>query len=406
MLTVTKDLVLPATVTGSWPRPRWFTTGMWGRPLSEAMLDVVYREQLQDALSAVLDDQERAGLDILTNGDYFHDEDFAGQSWMRYPLERWRGLDRHGVSPAQPSPHPPGTLLREVGGAWRWPRVVGKVEPDPARPLEYGKLHRLAAQRTRKPVKFGTVAPQVMHKYLEAAPGVYDDNRRQLIWDLTLAMNRELRELAAAGCRVIQLEEPIVHHVLAAPDPDPELVDFLVDVWNAGVEGLEGVELWIHTCWGNPAMQRVVAAPSYADSVEIYLERMRGDVWAIETKEADFAPLSLLAPWKGRLPKKVAIGVVSHRTLQVESADEVADGIRRALAYVEPEQLVLTSDCGFGRQGCNRLVAYYKALAIARGRNIVLRELGLEERYIPGADPALQTDLAEPAHALARADAP
>jgi 5-methyltetrahydropteroyltriglutamate--homocysteine methyltransferase len=395
MLTATKDLLLPATVTGSWPRPRWFDTGMWGRPLSRAMLDLTYREQLQDALSAVLDDQERAGLDVLTNGDYFHDEDLAGHAWMHYPLERWRGFERHGVAPAARSPHPPGALLHEVGGAWRWPRVVGKVEPDPDVPLEYAKIHRLTAQRTRKPVKFGTVAPQVLHKYLELATDVYDDDRRQLIWDLTMAMNEELRELQAAGCTVIQLEEPIVHHVLASPDPDPELVDFLVDVWNAGVEGLDDVEIWIHTCWGNPNMQRVVSTPSYADAVEIYLERMRGDVWTIETKDSGLAGVELFAPWKGKLPKKVAIGVVSHRTLQVESAEEVAADIRRALEFIDPESLVLSSDCGFGRQGCNRLIAYYKAAAIARGRNIVLGELGVDQRYIPGADPHLQTDGAE-----------
>jgi len=122
---------------------------------------------------------------------------------------------------------------------------------------------------------------------------------------------------------------------------------------------------------------------------------MRGDVWTIETKDSDLAGVELFAPWKGRLPKKVAIGVVSHRTLQVESAEEVAADIRTALQHIDPESLVLSSDCGFGRQGCNRAIAHYKAAAIARGRNVVLRELGVEERYIPAADPALQIDSAE-----------
>jgi 5-methyltetrahydropteroyltriglutamate--homocysteine methyltransferase len=364
------------------------------------MLDVAYREQLQDALSAVVHDQERAGLDILTNGDYFHDEDLAGHSWLSYPVERWEGFDSAGDARAPRSPHPPGSLLHEINTGWRWPLVVGKVAASPGRPLGYAKVHRLAQQRTRKPVKFGTVAPQCIHKYLEIDTDYYDDDRRQLIWDLTMALNQELRDLQAAGCKVIQLEEPQVH-MAAQSGADPEFLDFLVDVWNAGLEGLDEVEIWIHTCWGNPNMQRVVREPSYASSGEIYLERMRGDVWTIETKDSDFRDLDVLAPWKGRLPKKVAIGVVSHRTLQVESAEEVADGIRRALEYVDPENLVLSSDCGFGRQGCNRAIAHHKAVAIAEGRNVVLRELGVEERYVPAADPSLQIDL--PAELLAPA---
>src|SRR3954469_13965561 len=93
MFTATKDLMLPATVTGSWPRPRWYDQGLWGRPLDTAMLDVRFREQFLDAHTAVIADQTRAGLDILTNGDYQLDEDFAGRSWHHYPLQRWKGLE-------------------------------------------------------------------------------------------------------------------------------------------------------------------------------------------------------------------------------------------------------------------------------------------------------------------------
>ena len=93
MFTATKDLMLPATVTGSWPRPRWYDGGLWGRPLDTALLDVRFREQFLDAHATVIADQTRAGLDILTNGDYHLDEDFAGRSWHHYPLQRWKGLE-------------------------------------------------------------------------------------------------------------------------------------------------------------------------------------------------------------------------------------------------------------------------------------------------------------------------
>ena len=95
------------------------------------------------------------------------------------------------------------------------------------------------------------------------------------------------------------------------------------------------------------------------------------------------------------LPKKICIGAVSHRTLQADRAEDVAGEIRRALKYIPPEQLIVSSDCGFGRQGCNREIAFYKATAIAQGCNIVRAELGLPTTYIPAADPQLQTDVVQ-----------
>ncbi len=103
--------------------------------------------------------------------------------------------------------------------------------------------------------------------------------------------------------------------------------------------------------------------------------------------------IELFGRYKGKLPKKVCIGAVSHRTLQADRAEDVAAGIRRALKFVPADQLVVSSDCGFGRQGCNREIAFYKATAIAQGCNIVRKELGVETTYVPAADPALQIDI-------------
>jgi 5-methyltetrahydropteroyltriglutamate--homocysteine methyltransferase len=132
---------------------------------------------------------------------------------------------------------------------------------------------------------------------------------------------------------------------------------------------------------------------SYAASIELYLEHCKGDVWTIETKDRDFRDIELFEPFKHELKKKIAIGGVSHRTLQADRPEDVAGEIRKALKYIPPERLIVSSDCGFGRQGCNREIAFWKASAIAQGCNIVRRELGLETTYIPAADPALQTDI-------------
>ena len=96
---------------------------------------------------------------------------------------------------------------------------------------------------------------------------------------------------------------------------------------------------------------------------------------------------------KGRLPKKVCVGAVSHRNLQVDRPEDIAQRINTALEHIAPEQLIVSSDCGFGRAGCNRDIAFFKSTAIAQGTNLVRKELGLETTYIPAANPALQTDI-------------
>lgn len=393
MFTLTADRVLPCTVTGSWPRPRWMDDSLWGRPLDTALLDLRFREKFTDALAVLISDQERAGLDFLTHGDLHCDEDFAGRSWHHYPLQRWGGFEGDHLQSWQTrSPwlkYPPGTLLNEIYTGWRWPRVVDKIE---YRPLDYPKLWRLAQARTRKPVRFGTCCTQVMGLFLDIHTPRYKD-KRELLWDMAAAMNRELLALQAAGCRSIQVEEPCLHFMANTYGKDHEEVRFYLDCYNREVQGLDRTEVWIHTCWGNPNMQRVIEDDSYAASLDMYMSEARGDVWTIETKDRDLRDVELLAPYMLRAGKKVCIGVVSHRRLQVERPEEVAATIRRALQYVPAERLVISTDCGFGRQGCNREIAFFKSVAIAQGTNLVRRELGLPVAEVPAADPALQTDL-------------
>ena len=101
----------------------------------------------------------------------------------------------------------------------------------------------------------------------------------------------------------------------------------------------------------------------------------------------------MLGPLKHDLKKKICIGAVSHRSLQADRPEDVAAEVRRALQYVPPDRLIVSSDCGFGRQGCNREIAFYKASAIAQGCNIVRRELGLPATDVRAADPMLQIDI-------------
>jgi 5-methyltetrahydropteroyltriglutamate--homocysteine methyltransferase len=140
-------------------------------------------------------------------------------------------------------------------------------------------------------------------------------------------------------------------------------------------------------------MQRVIENDSYAASLEMYLNEARGDVWTIETKDREMREIELLAPHMKNAGKKICIGAVSHRRLQVESPNDVADTIRLALKHVPVERLIVSTDCGFGRQGCNREIAFFKTTSIAQGTNIVRGELGLPSSEVRAALPALQTDI-------------
>ena len=95
------------------------------------------------------------------------------------------------------------------------PPVVGRVEPGA--PLEFDKLWRIAQARSDRPVKFGTVSTQLAREHAGAAtPTSTHANKRELMWDMATAMNGELRRLADAGCKVIQIEEPLMHFVAGA----------------------------------------------------------------------------------------------------------------------------------------------------------------------------------------------
>jgi 5-methyltetrahydropteroyltriglutamate--homocysteine methyltransferase len=221
------------------------------------------------------------------------------------------------------------------------------------------------------------------------ATGVHDlhfKNRRDLIMALSKTMNEELNELADAGCPVIQVEEPAIHGMVGVDDKEVT-GDFLVEAFNQEVAGLRAkAEVWCHTCWGNPAAQRTETKRRFYTQALPFFDKLDVDVITFEAADNGGDEIESFAKGIGK-DKKIAIGVISHRTLQVERPEEVAALIRRALKSMPPERLIVSTDCGFGRQGMSRLHAFYKTVSLVRGTNIVRRELGLPEADILAADP-------------------
>jgi len=384
MFKASANVVLPTSIIGSLPRPAWYTAVLGGKSFLEAMVNSRYREQYEDAVSVHLRAQETAGLDICTDGDAHYDEEVGGMSWQSYAPLHMAGFDKD----PQPATYkvgavafPRGHILHDYLEAKVAPKVVGPLGPGN---LQYTAMWKTAQRLTRKPVKFGTILPELL------AAGVVDEYYKDPI-ELTMAMsnalNKELNELADSGCPVIQMEEPQIHMVPARGPTFGKLgVKELVNVFNNTVKGLRGkTEVWCHTCWGNPAQQRIFRdIQSYQPTLDA-LNQVDADALTFETCSSGTGDLAAI----GRIvtDKKVVIGVIDHRTLQIERPDQVAEIIRETLKYLPPERVVISSDCGMGREGMSRRHAQYKMVAMVLGTNLVKKELGLPEAVCLAADP-------------------
>ena len=379
MLNATRDLVLPTTITGSYPRPHWFTEELRGRGFKDALGDSRFREQYLDAVACLVREQEMAGLDFVTDGDSRFDLTVGGKSWFYYVIERLGGItgaqDRStggGWKSLRP-----GHILYEVMEAYQ-PAVVGAKLAGGA--LQYAALFKTAQRLANRPVKFGAITAQSLAKMLVDR---HYGSDRDVILALADIFNAELKEVAAAGCRVIQVEEP-QHHIAGALGASDKDLEFYTESVNREIAGVN-TEIWLHTCWGNPNQQPLHwERPSYERSLP-YLLATNADVLTLECASTGGRDLPLLG--RHRTDKKIAIGVVNHSTAAVEPPEVVANLIRKALEYVPPERLILSTDCGFGREGLARRIAFYKSVAINLGANIVRRELKLPEVEIPAADP-------------------
>ena len=381
MLNASKDKKLVTAMVGSFPRPSWFTESLRGRPFKVALGDSLYREQYLDTVACYLNEQERAGLDILTDGDARFDLEVGGRSWFFYAIERLNGIagfrdTSHFLEYADIKP---GHILYEVQEAYHSPAVISKITRGP---LHYAAVWKTAQKMTDKPVKFGAISATCLPLMLW---NEYYANDQDMLMDLAAALNEELKEVAAAGCPVIQVEEPPHHFACCATPPatDKDL-EFYTKAFNREVEGVH-TEIWAHTCWGNPNQQSFYwERPSYEHSLP-YLLQLNADVLTLECASNQGRDLPLLKQRK--TDKKIAIGVINHTMTTVEPPHLIANLIRKALEYVPPERLIITADCGFGREGLSRRIAFYKCVALEQGTNIVRKELGLPEAYIRAADP-------------------
>ncbi len=340
--------LLPTTLVGSYPQPDWLIDR---QRLSAVVVPRVrfrdlwrvppeFLEQAQDdATLLAIRDQERAGIDILTDGEMRRES---------YSNRFATALD--GVDIDNPGQAP----TRTPGRTQPVPRIVGPVKRREA--VEVRDTRFLRAN-TERPIKITVPGPFTMS--MQTQDDYYKDEVA-LAMDYAAAVNEEIKDLFAAGADVVQIDEP---YMQARPD---KAAAFGVKALNRALEGVKGTTA-VHLCFGYAAF--VKSRPEgYSFLPE--LEHSTAAQISIETAQSQL-DCAVLA----KLPsKQIVLGVIDLADMDIESPETVAARIRRALPHVPAEKLIIAPDCGM--KYLPRDVAFGKLEAMVEGTRIVRRELG------------------------------
>ena len=338
--------LLPTCLVGSYPQPDWLidraALGKQTPPRVRARElwrpDPERLEQAQDdATLLAIGDQERAGLDIITDGE------MRRESYSNRFATALDGIDLDN----------PGTTTSRGGLPIPVPRVVGKIRRRHA--VEARDVQFLRAN-TARPIKITVPGPFTMSQ--QAQDDFYRDEGEMAL-DYANAVNAEIKDLFAAGADIVQIDEPWMQ---ARPEKARR---FGLKALNRALDGVQGTTA-VHLCFGyaNTVKQK---ANAYDFLVE--LEATPADQISIETAQPklDCAVLK-------KLSKTIVLGVIDLADMNVETPETVAARIRRALPYAPAERIVVAPDCGM--KYLPREVAFGKMRALVDGARIVRGELG------------------------------
>jgi len=333
--------LLPTTVVGSYPQPDWLVDRlMLSKGVARVRLDLwrvaePWLEQAQDdATLLAIRDMERAGIDIITDGE----------------IRRESYSNRFATSLEGISIERPGEVMSKAGLPTAVPRVVGPIRRTHAvetRDMEF--LRRNTDRRTKitLPGPF-TMSRQVVNDYYK------DDD--EMVMDYAAAVNAEVRDLEKAGADVIQLDEPWLRQ-------DPQAARRIaVKAIDRALEGVK-VETVVHLCFGYAAVVKGEKPVGYSFLGE--LSDCKANQISIEAAQ----PKLDLGVLKDLSSKKIMLGVIDLADPAAETAAVVADRIRAALKHLPPERLVPAPDCGM--KYLPRELAFAKLKALAQGAAIV-----------------------------------
>jgi 5-methyltetrahydropteroyltriglutamate--homocysteine methyltransferase len=340
------DKLLPTTLVGSYVQPEWLVdrSNLKGRlpPRVRARemwrIDTEFLEDAQnDATLLAIRDMERAGIDILTDGEV------RRESYSNRVATALGGIDIDN----------PGTAIDRTGHPNPVPRIAGKITRE--RPIEVDDVKFLRANTDRQ-IKITLPGPFTM---TQQAQNDHYDSDEAAAMDYAAAVNEEVRDLFAAGADVVQLDEP---YMQARPDIAKQ---YAIKAINRALDGIEG-ETAVHLCFG------------YAHVVH---ERPEGYSFLPELEDSLAKQISIETAQSGinldvlnALPsKKIILGVLDLSTDEVETPEIVADRIRRALDHIPADRILVAPDCGM--KYMRRDVAFGKLKAMCDGAEIVRAEL-------------------------------
>ena len=340
------NTLLPTTLVGSYPQPDWLIDRekLAGRfpPRVRAMelwrVDKRWLEEAQDDATLIaIRDQERAGVDIVTDGE------MRRESYSNRFATALEGVDIDN----------PGTALDRSGHPNPVPRIVGKIRRS--RPVEVRDLKFLRANTTR-PVKI--TVPGAFTMSQQAQDDYYKDEVA-LAMDYAAALNEEIKDLFNAGADVVQIDEP---YMQARPEKAKR---YGLQVIDRALDGVTGTTA-LHICFGYAAI--IHQRPSgYSFLPE--LESCAVGQVSIETAQSKL-DCSVLE----KLPSKtIMLGVIDLSDMAVETPETVAARIRNGLNHAPAKQVVVAPDCGM--KYLPRPVAFGKMQAMVAGAAIVRREL-------------------------------
>jgi 5-methyltetrahydropteroyltriglutamate--homocysteine methyltransferase len=332
------ETLLPTTVVGSYSVPEWLERAKGdfheGR-ISKTSLNEIY----DTAIKAALKDQERAGVDIVSDGELRRDND------IDYFLERMPGIEL--------------PKLAKVHYYDYYDAAVRAALPAPeaGEGLRLVKDFSFTREQTDRPIKFSFTGPFSLSKRIRNEGYAVPD---ELVLDIARHLNREARELAAAGAALLQIDEPFLAGY-------PEAVPLVVKAVNLVVEGVD-VEWALHICYGNRH-----ARPAWEGHYDFLFPEIldaQVDQLVLEFARKGYDDVALFKKYHPSF--KLGLGVIDVKSEVVETPEQVAKRVDRALAVLDPDCIVVNPDCGLRHLPTKIAIAKLRAMnagaAIVRAR--------------------------------------
>ncbi len=338
--------LLPTSIVGSLPKPSWLAQPetLWS-PWKLEGDDLV--EGTQDALRIAVQEQRRAGIDIISDGEQ------SRQHFVTTFIEHLSGVDFDRRETVR---------IRDRYDA-SVPTVVGAVSRE--KPVFVQDAAFLRRQ-TDQPIKWALPGPMTM---IDTLYDAHYKSREKLAWEFATILNQEARELETAGVDIIQFDEPAFNVFF------DDVQDWGVAALERAAEGLRA-ETVVHICYGygikaNTDWKATLGSEwrQYETSFPL-LQRSSIDIVSLESHHSH-VPLDLIELIRG---KKVMLGAIDVASNTVETPEEVADTLRNALRFVDADKLIPSTNCGLAP--LPRDVARGKLRALSAGADILREELG------------------------------